>query len=61
MEDEHDVLALAQKHGLELDPESVRINEAGLDYRDAIGRARDGGGWVLRIPRRSDVVQKAAQ
>lgn len=53
-----EVLALARAHGLELGPASLRIHEAGLDYRVAIGRAADGAAWVLRIPRRPDVSAK---
>ncbi len=55
-----DVLELARAHQLDLDPDSLVLNEAGLDYRVATARARDGAAWVLRIPRRPDVTSKIA-
>jgi aminoglycoside phosphotransferase (APT) family kinase protein len=50
--------ALAARHGLDVDIERMRINEAGLDYRVAFARAADGADWVLRVPRRPDVSAK---
>ncbi|HLT66568.1 MAG TPA: phosphotransferase, partial [Microbacterium sp.] len=52
---------LAAHHGLELHADSVRFNEAGLDYRVAFARAADGTEWVLRLPRRPDVSAKLAE
>jgi macrolide phosphotransferase len=52
------VVELAWKHGLRVDPASLRFNEAGLDYRIAFGKTNDGGDWVLRLPRRPDVAAK---
>lgn len=49
---------LAARHGLDLEVDSVRLNEAGLDYRVAYARASDGTDWVLRVPRRPDVAAK---
>lgn len=37
---------------------SLRVNEIGLDYRVATGQDRNGTDWVLRVPRREDVVPK---
>ncbi len=51
---------LAARHGLNVDAKSIRINEAGLDYRVAFAQVVDGGHWVLRIPRRADVSAKLA-
>lgn len=56
--DEARLIDLAARHGLAADPSSVRINEAGLDYRVAFVRSVDGAEWVLRVPRRPDVSQK---
>jgi aminoglycoside phosphotransferase (APT) family kinase protein len=56
--DEARLLDLAARHGLAVDPSSVRINEAGLDYRVAFVRGVDGAEWVLRVPRRPDVSKK---
>lgn len=47
-----EIVALAARHGLEIDPNTVRLNEAGLDYRVAHAREVTGAHWVLRIPRR---------
>ncbi|NMA75940.1 MAG: phosphotransferase [Actinomycetales bacterium] len=58
-EDLEDLLALARDHGLELDGSSLRTEEMGLDFRVAFGRAHDGQRWVLRIPRRADVLSRA--
>ncbi|MBP2215859.1 hypothetical protein [Arthrobacter sp. CAN_C5] len=45
-----ELTALAAGHGLELDPESLRFNEASLDYRVVFATALDGEQWVLRRP-----------
>lgn len=49
---------LAGSHGLSLRPGSIRLEEAGLDFRVAFATDRDGKEWVLRIPRREDVAAK---
>jgi aminoglycoside phosphotransferase (APT) family kinase protein len=55
------LVELAARHGLDLRADTVRINEAGLDYRVAFARAADGADWVLRVPRRPDVSAKIAE
>ncbi len=50
---------LAADHGLELDESTVAVNELGLDFRVAIARTPRGESWVLRIPRRDDVLERA--
>lgn len=50
--------SLADRHGLLLSEQSLQVNELGLDYRVATGRDADGESWVLRVPRREDVVPK---
>jgi aminoglycoside phosphotransferase (APT) family kinase protein len=55
------LVELAARHGLELHADSVRLNEAGLDYRVAFARAADGAEWVLRVPRRPDVSAKLSE
>lgn len=59
--DDDAVVALAASHGLRLQPESLEHNGAGLDYHVAYARGTDGREWVLRIPRRADVVAGMAQ
>ena len=53
--DARQAVDLARAHGIVLDPESIRFNEAGLDFQVAFADAVDGTEWVLRIPRRTDV------
>ena len=59
-EDLDALLDLAARHGLDLDGGTLRTEEIGLDFRVAFARAHDGGDWVLRLPRRSDVLERAA-
>lgn len=54
-----DPIDLAASHGLALDPASVSVNEAGLDFRVVMADDADGVTWVLRIPRRPDVAEEA--
>lgn len=49
------IAALTESHGLRIDPGSLRLNEAGLDFRVAYATATDGATWVLRLPRREDM------
>ncbi|HEY4614086.1 MAG TPA: macrolide 2'-phosphotransferase [Citricoccus sp.] len=53
------IRALAASAGLELDERPLRVNDMGLDFRVAIARDRGGQDWVLRIPRRPDVLERA--
>lgn len=55
------LVELAARHGLSVDAASIRINEAGLDYRVAFARSADGAEWVLREPRRPDVAAKLSE
>lgn len=58
-DDLESLLALAAAHDLDLEGSTLRTEEVGLDFRVAIARARDGQDWVLRIPRRPDVLDRA--
>jgi macrolide phosphotransferase len=53
------VLALARRHGLALDPTTLHLDESGLDFQVAIAQTQDGASWLLRIPRRPDVLTSA--
>jgi macrolide phosphotransferase len=53
------ILALAHRHGLTLEPDSLQINESGLDFLGSIAQTPDGTSWLLRIPRRPDVLASA--
>ena len=56
----HSITALAARHSLSIDSCSIRLNTAGLDFLVAFARDSDGIDWVLRIPRRADVADKAS-
>lgn len=43
---------LAAAHGLDIVPETIAVNDLGLDFRVAIAATADGQRWVLRIPQR---------
>lgn len=51
---------LAIKHHLELDTKSINCNESGLDFWVAFANDVKGQPWVLRLPRRVDVIQSSA-
>lgn len=51
------IIALAGRHGLRLSGE-LEFNELGLDFRVATARDEAGTQWVLRLPRRADVLLK---
>ncbi|TYP71946.1 macrolide 2'-phosphotransferase [Paenibacillus methanolicus] len=53
------MLDLAIKHGIEVDAATVKINESGLDFLAVFADDKDGMPWVLRSPRREDVIESA--
>lgn len=57
--DADQIADLAAAHGLAVDRASIRIEEAGLDYRVAHVHDDTGTAWVLRIPRRPDLAEGA--
>ncbi|WP_261129776.1 macrolide 2'-phosphotransferase [Bacillus sp. Marseille-Q3570] len=56
---EHEILTLAENHGLHLRPETLKINESGMDFRVGFAEDENGQSWVLRKPRRPDVLKRA--
>lgn len=58
-EDTQAVADLAAANGLMIDPQSLTFNEIGLDFRVGFATAADGVRWVLRLPRRPDVIKRA--
>lgn len=56
----HTIHRTAAAHGLDIDVDSITVNEMGLDFRVAIARDAAGDSWVLRLPRRPDVMDRAA-
>lgn len=55
---EEEMLILASKHGLKLNPNKIELNESGLDFLVAFARDQTTE-WVLRKPRRPDVWERA--
>nr|WP_281289859.1 macrolide 2'-phosphotransferase [Oceanobacillus sojae] len=56
--DKQTVSELARKYGLNLEGDAIRFNESGLDFLVAFAKDTDGEEWVLRIPRRDDVMDR---
>lgn len=54
------ILSLAQEKGLDLDPDTAVLDDNGWDFRVVHAVARDGLAWVLRVPRRPEIVTAAA-
>jgi aminoglycoside phosphotransferase (APT) family kinase protein len=55
-----ELLARARHHGLSLSPEGARLDQGGLDFVALHARDTDGTPWIVRAPRRPDVVEGAA-
>lgn len=53
------VLSAARRHGLRLGSAGARVSEAGLDFYAVFARDESGVEWVVRSPRRADVVGRA--
>lgn len=53
------VFDIAKKHGLHLQMDSIKRNESGLDFQVIFAIDLDGERWVLRLPRRADVIPTA--
>lgn len=54
-----EVLSLAQKNGLHLAWESAKLEESGMDFQVVFVDDQEQVVWVLRKPRRSDVLERA--
>ena len=55
MTQHENIVTIAAECGLDIQPESITINESGLDFQVAFAEDRHGVKWVLRIPRRLEV------
>ncbi|MGK5511524.1 macrolide 2'-phosphotransferase MphJ [Brevibacillus formosus] len=53
------MLAIAKNNGILVDPTTVKVNESGLDFLAIFASTIDRVAWVLRQPRRDDVVKTA--
>lgn len=52
------VIEIAGKHGLKLNEDTLTFNESGLDFQVAFAFDLEGNEWVLRLPRREDVMPR---
>ncbi|MGF7535874.1 macrolide 2'-phosphotransferase MphK [Bacillus mexicanus] len=55
-----EIVGLARSQGLAVRPETAQLNETGMDFQVVFAEDDDCMPWVLRKPRRSDVVERAA-
>ena len=53
---QQEVLELAHHNGLNIQEDSLQFNESGLDFQVVLATDTDGKRWILRIPRREDVL-----
>ncbi|MFG0216837.1 macrolide 2'-phosphotransferase MphJ [Brevibacillus porteri] len=53
------ILSIAKNNGILVDPTTAKANESGLDFLAIFASTIDGVPWVLRQPRREDVVETA--
>ena len=51
-----EVLELAHKNGLTVEEDSIQFNESGLDFQVVLATDGEGIHWILRLPRREDVL-----
>ncbi|MBX0334230.1 macrolide 2'-phosphotransferase [Pontibacter sp. HSC-14F20] len=56
---ETELVALAQQHGLRLQSETFNYNETGLDFQVIQALDEKQQPWILRLPRRPDVLPRA--
>lgn len=53
------IIAKANQHGLRVVEDSLERNDSGLDFQVVFAVDTEGEHWVLRIPRREDVIPTA--
>ncbi|MFZ7104119.1 MAG: Mph(B) family macrolide 2'-phosphotransferase [Peptococcaceae bacterium] len=49
---------IAKKHNLMLKEETMQFNESGLDFQVVFAQDKSGIDWVVRLPRREDVMPR---
>lgn len=54
-----ELVAVARERGVDLGPESIHADDSGLDFLAFQARDRNGMLWILRAPRRPDVLPVA--
>ncbi|MDV4151842.1 macrolide 2'-phosphotransferase [Clostridium sp. AL.422] len=53
-----EIIEISKKHGLNLKEDTLVFNESGLDFLAVFGVDYEGNEWVLRVPRRQDVMPR---
>ena len=53
-----EVMELSEKHGLKLKENTLVFNESGLDFQVVFAIDQEENEWVLRLPRREDVMPR---
>jgi macrolide phosphotransferase len=53
-----EVIEIAERHGLKLKEDTLVFNESGLDFLVVFAVNQEGEEWVLRLPRRADVMPR---
>ncbi len=54
----NEIIKCAEKYQLHIQPQTISLNESGLDFQVAFGKDKHGVEWVLRLPRRPDVYKR---
>ncbi len=52
MTQHNEIIKCAEKYQLHIQPQTISLNESGLDFQVAFGEDEQGVEWVLRLPRR---------
>lgn len=55
------ILNIAREHDLHLQPDSLSFNESGLDFQAVFATDTSANPWLLRLPRREDVLPSIRQ
>lgn len=58
MTQHNEIIKCAEKYQLHIQPQTISVNESGLDFQVAFGEDEQGVEWVLRLPRRPDVYKR---
>ena len=58
MTQHNEIIKCAEKYQLHIQPQTIALNESGLDFQVAFGEDEQGVEWVLRLPRRPDVYKR---
>ena len=52
------IIEITKKHNLIIKEETMQFNESGLDFQVVFAQDKSGTDWVLRLPRREDVMPR---